>query len=253
MGLDVDGARPTAVVDDAGPRVLPVGTVQFVDTAPTSGRAQLVDPAQGVPRYRAGRAVASADAHLAGVVEADQLDVRRVPEPGAQRAVASRRRGGAWADRRADGSGVQRSRIDRGAARGPRRHPARRRGHEQGRVAAQPRRRLGCQRADPGRPPTRWSTARASTTPGSRSPGSDARPAVQAQGRPPGSVDHSWASACTARGGRETDGEQSTAAGGCGDGSRPARLDRRVRAATSRRRRRRSASRRSRPHRSPAW
>jgi anaerobic selenocysteine-containing dehydrogenase len=43
---------PTApIVDDAGPRVLEVGVVQFVDTAPSSGRVQLVDPVQGVPRY----------------------------------------------------------------------------------------------------------------------------------------------------------------------------------------------------------
>ncbi|MCU1360673.1 MAG: putative molybdopterin oxidoreductase, partial [Ilumatobacteraceae bacterium] len=51
MGLS--WAVPTAtVVDDAGPRVLTVGTLQFVDTAPPTGRVQLLDPVQGAPRYR---------------------------------------------------------------------------------------------------------------------------------------------------------------------------------------------------------
>jgi anaerobic selenocysteine-containing dehydrogenase len=31
--------------------VVAVGTVQFVDTVPSSGRVQLIDPVQGVPRY----------------------------------------------------------------------------------------------------------------------------------------------------------------------------------------------------------
>jgi anaerobic selenocysteine-containing dehydrogenase len=51
MGLEWN--KPTVpVVDDPGPRVLSVGTVQFVDTAPSDGRVHLVDNAQGVPRYQ---------------------------------------------------------------------------------------------------------------------------------------------------------------------------------------------------------
>lgn len=45
--------QPTdVVVDDPGPRVLSIGTTQFVDTMPPDGRARLIDPAQGVPRYQ---------------------------------------------------------------------------------------------------------------------------------------------------------------------------------------------------------
>ena len=53
MGLDWPALPPTsAVVDDAGPRVVAEHMVQFVDTRPSSGRIQLVDPVQGVPRPR---------------------------------------------------------------------------------------------------------------------------------------------------------------------------------------------------------
>jgi anaerobic selenocysteine-containing dehydrogenase len=50
MGFDWSTPADT-VVDDPGPRVLQVGTLQFVDTRPAGGRAQLIDPVQGVPRY----------------------------------------------------------------------------------------------------------------------------------------------------------------------------------------------------------
>lgn len=39
------------VVDDAGHRVVDVPRQQFVDTAPAGGRAVLVDPEHGLPRY----------------------------------------------------------------------------------------------------------------------------------------------------------------------------------------------------------
>ena len=53
MGFDWPPAPPTSdVVDDAGPRVVAEHVVQFVDTRPSSGRIQLIDPVQGVPRHR---------------------------------------------------------------------------------------------------------------------------------------------------------------------------------------------------------
>lgn len=53
MGLGWPPAPPTsAVVDDAGPRVVAEHVVQFVDTRPSSGRVQLIDPVQGVPTHR---------------------------------------------------------------------------------------------------------------------------------------------------------------------------------------------------------
>ena len=51
LGYDWQPAAIDAVIDDPGPRVLDVATLQFVDTAPDSGRAVLVDPDQGVPRH----------------------------------------------------------------------------------------------------------------------------------------------------------------------------------------------------------
>ncbi|MGE0000386.1 MAG: molybdopterin-dependent oxidoreductase [Ilumatobacteraceae bacterium] len=50
MGLDWTAPTTTAV-DDPGPRSVPVGTLQFVDTAPDGGVARLIDPVHGVPRY----------------------------------------------------------------------------------------------------------------------------------------------------------------------------------------------------------
>jgi anaerobic selenocysteine-containing dehydrogenase len=50
MGLGWTTPTQT-VVDDPGPRSVPVGSLQFVDTAPPNGRVQLIDPGQGVPRY----------------------------------------------------------------------------------------------------------------------------------------------------------------------------------------------------------
>ncbi len=38
-------------VDDVGPRVVRTSPRQFVDVFPTGGRAQLIDPVQGAPRY----------------------------------------------------------------------------------------------------------------------------------------------------------------------------------------------------------
>jgi anaerobic selenocysteine-containing dehydrogenase len=38
-------------IPDAGPRVATVPARQFVDTSPEDGRARLVDPEQGVPRF----------------------------------------------------------------------------------------------------------------------------------------------------------------------------------------------------------
>ena len=51
MGLNWTAPAAT-VVDDAGPRVVQVGTLQFVDTEPAGGKAQLIDPMHGVPVYR---------------------------------------------------------------------------------------------------------------------------------------------------------------------------------------------------------
>jgi anaerobic selenocysteine-containing dehydrogenase len=51
MGFDWDPPAPTADIDHAGPVVVPMARAQFVDTHPHDGRARLVDPVQGVPRY----------------------------------------------------------------------------------------------------------------------------------------------------------------------------------------------------------
>jgi anaerobic selenocysteine-containing dehydrogenase len=42
---------PPTVIDDAGPCLVDLACAQFVDTHPDGGRARLVDPVQGVPRY----------------------------------------------------------------------------------------------------------------------------------------------------------------------------------------------------------
>jgi anaerobic selenocysteine-containing dehydrogenase len=44
-------AARAAVIDDAGPRQVEVACTQFVDTLPFEGRARLVDPVHGAPRY----------------------------------------------------------------------------------------------------------------------------------------------------------------------------------------------------------
>jgi anaerobic selenocysteine-containing dehydrogenase len=44
-------AARAAVIDDAGPRQVDVACTQFVDTLPFDGRARLVDPVHGAPRY----------------------------------------------------------------------------------------------------------------------------------------------------------------------------------------------------------
>jgi anaerobic selenocysteine-containing dehydrogenase len=44
-------AARAAVIDDAGPRQVDVACTQFVDTLPFEGRACLVDPVHGAPRY----------------------------------------------------------------------------------------------------------------------------------------------------------------------------------------------------------
>ncbi len=51
MGIDLPMGDLSAAIDDAGPRLVDVPSRQFVDTMPNGGRAQLVDPAQGAPRY----------------------------------------------------------------------------------------------------------------------------------------------------------------------------------------------------------
>jgi anaerobic selenocysteine-containing dehydrogenase len=51
MGYDWCLSSPLDAIDDAGPRVAIVPSRQFVDTFPHDGRAVLVDPNQGVPRW----------------------------------------------------------------------------------------------------------------------------------------------------------------------------------------------------------
>jgi anaerobic selenocysteine-containing dehydrogenase len=55
QAMGFDWAQPTGdhenCVDDVGPRVTRTSTVQFVDTVPEGGKARLIDPAQGAPRY----------------------------------------------------------------------------------------------------------------------------------------------------------------------------------------------------------
>ena len=51
MGFAWDPASVAAAIGDAGPRVVELACAQFVDTHPDGGRARLVDPVQGVPRY----------------------------------------------------------------------------------------------------------------------------------------------------------------------------------------------------------
>ena len=50
LGFDWAPPPVDVVVDDVGPRVVPVGR-QFVDVAPFDGRARLIDPHHGVPRH----------------------------------------------------------------------------------------------------------------------------------------------------------------------------------------------------------
>ena len=51
MGFDWVMGPIESAVDDAGPRLAPVASRQFVDTSPSGGRARLADPVHGVPRY----------------------------------------------------------------------------------------------------------------------------------------------------------------------------------------------------------
>jgi len=51
FGFDWTAAPMSDAVADAGPREAVVASLQFVDTFPAGGRAQLVDPVQGVPRH----------------------------------------------------------------------------------------------------------------------------------------------------------------------------------------------------------
>ena len=51
MGYDWSAADKSVAVEDPGPREAPVPSRQFIDTVPFDGRAQLVDAAQGAPRY----------------------------------------------------------------------------------------------------------------------------------------------------------------------------------------------------------
>ena len=51
LGFDWDPPSIGVVVDDAGPRVVEEPCRQFVDTEPADGRAVLVDPVHGLPRY----------------------------------------------------------------------------------------------------------------------------------------------------------------------------------------------------------
>ena len=51
FGFDWEAASLEVAVADAGPRESTVPRRQFVDTEPAGGRARLVDPEQGVPRY----------------------------------------------------------------------------------------------------------------------------------------------------------------------------------------------------------
>ncbi len=53
MGFEwgTDVAAFGTCTDDVGPRVTRTSTVQFVDTHPVGGRAHLIDPVQGAPRY----------------------------------------------------------------------------------------------------------------------------------------------------------------------------------------------------------
>ena len=151
MGFDWSAAAKSVVVDDPGPRAVAVPSRQFVDTFPFDGRARLVDAEQGVPRY--------------------------VPVAGPSiRYCSSRRRRRSWSTRCSASSRARRRRCccipstprlagcrpaqqvrvfnDLGLASTcrwkSRRHAARRRRDEQGRVAAQSRRRLGSERADAG-------------------------------------------------------------------------------------------------------
>ena len=120
------GLPPSSKTPDRAP--VGAHSRQFVDTSrrPTvRPRAQLVDPvarrAAYVPIDDARRA---AHAHLAGLVEAGQLDVRRVPEPVAGDPAPPRRRRphvGLQRPGRPCACSTSRAAID-GAARGPRRH-----------------------------------------------------------------------------------------------------------------------------------
>ena len=51
FGLDWSMPAQALAVADVGPRESAVPSRQFVDTFPTGGRAQLIDPVQGVPRH----------------------------------------------------------------------------------------------------------------------------------------------------------------------------------------------------------
>jgi len=51
FGFDWTAAHMSVAVADAGPRDAAVPSLQFVDTEPTGGRAQLIDAVQGVPRH----------------------------------------------------------------------------------------------------------------------------------------------------------------------------------------------------------
>lgn len=52
FGWEMPSGAVENCVDDVGPRVTCQSPRQFVDVFPTGGRAQLVDPVHGVPRYR---------------------------------------------------------------------------------------------------------------------------------------------------------------------------------------------------------
>lgn len=51
LGHDWEALPVQVACDDAGPRLADVASRQFVDTFPSRGKARLVDPHEGVPRY----------------------------------------------------------------------------------------------------------------------------------------------------------------------------------------------------------
>ena len=51
FGFDWTSPKLSDAVSDAGPREAVVPSGQFINTSPSGGRAQLIDPAQGVPRH----------------------------------------------------------------------------------------------------------------------------------------------------------------------------------------------------------
>ena len=51
LGFDWQPSSPLAAVDDPGPRMAALPSLQFVDTVPFDGKARLVDPAHGLPTW----------------------------------------------------------------------------------------------------------------------------------------------------------------------------------------------------------